>query len=63
MSEINGALSGLKIVACSTAQAGTVPACAVEHATIFNPDRAPIISLIFTSNFPLIWAYYIYLLV
>ena len=25
MSEINGALSGLKIVACSTAQAGTVP--------------------------------------
>ena len=25
MSEINGALSGLKIIACSTAQAGTVP--------------------------------------
>ena len=25
MSEMNGALSGLKIVACSTAQAGTVP--------------------------------------
>ena len=25
MSEIIGALSGLKIVACSTAQAGTVP--------------------------------------
>ena len=25
MNEINGALSGLKIVACSTAQAGTVP--------------------------------------
>ena len=25
MSEISGALSGLKIVACSTAQAGTVP--------------------------------------
>ncbi len=25
MSKINGALSGLKIVACSTAQAGTVP--------------------------------------
>ena len=25
MSEITGALSGLKIVACSTAQAGTVP--------------------------------------
>ena len=25
MNEIKGALSGLKIVACSTAQAGTVP--------------------------------------
>ena len=25
MNAINGALSGLKIVACSTAQAGTVP--------------------------------------
>ena len=31
MSEINGALSGLKIVACSTAQAGTVPYLSLIH--------------------------------